>query len=349
MASIEKRNNKYRAEVSNYKHGKQTHIRKTFDTKKEAELWALKNEIAKGNGVDLAKRETCFANFFENWVYVKKKNDVRPATFTNYVRTIPIIKRLFGDIKISQLNDTVCQLKIDEYGENHSRKTTTEVLLKLRTSLRYAYARGLLTNDFSGLIKTRGKEAKKRNLALSITDFKKLRKYLIENHEDDFQILVLLALETGARRGELLGLQSDDVFKYGIKIHRSISPTSDDTELKTRQSRREVSINIDVWKLLKTVKVKENGYLFETNNFKQSSELAKLLKKLNLMKTTFHGLRDTHASFLFSDDRISIDYISKRLGHSNILTTQQYYLQLMPEKKHQQDADALDLLNSLSE
>ncbi|MDY4001021.1 MAG: site-specific integrase, partial [Streptococcus orisratti] len=52
-------------------------------------------------------------------------------------------------------------------------------------------------------------------------------------------------------------------------------------------------------------------------------------------------------SFLFSKD-ISLDYISRRLGHNSILTTQQYYLELMPEKKHQQDADALSLLNDLS-
>lgn len=61
------------------------------------------------------------------------------------------------------------------------------------------------------------------------------------------------------------------------------------------------------------------------NNFK------KLLKQLEITKTTFHGLRDTHASFLFSKD-ISIDYISRRLGHNSILTTQNYYLELMPEK-----------------
>ena len=29
------------------------------------------------------------------------------------------------------------------------------------------------------------------------------------------------------------------------------------------------------------------------------------------------------------------------------MTTQKYYLELMPEKKHQQDADALNLLDSL--
>jgi integrase len=37
------------------------------------------------------------------------------------------------------------------------------------------------------------------------------------------------------------------------------------------------------------------------------------------------------------------------LGHSNLQTTMNYYLDLMPEKKHQQEADALNLLNSLSD
>ncbi|MGE7673320.1 tyrosine-type recombinase/integrase [Lysinibacillus sp. NPDC094403] len=62
--------------------------------------------------------------------------------------------------------------------------------------------------------------------------------------------------------------------------------------------------------------------------------------------TTFHVLRDTHASFLFAQD-IDFAYVSKRLGHINIQTTQNYYLDLLPEKKHQQDADALNLFNNL--
>lgn len=70
------------------------------------------------------------------------------------------------------------------------------------------------------------------------------------------------------------------------------------------------------------------------------------LKELVIKKLTFHRLRVIHASFLFSQD-IDIAYVVKGLGHINIQTTQNYYLELMPEKKHQQDADALNLLNSL--
>lgn len=120
-----------------------------------------------------------------------------------------------------------------------------------------------------------------------------------------------------------------------------------DSSLKTKNSNRDVSINKEFNNILMVLPVKENGYCFDPDSFHLSADLAKLLKKLDIPKTTFHGLRDTHASFLFSQD-IDIAYVSKRLGHINIQTTQNYYLELMPEKKHQQDADALNILKSLS-
>lgn len=298
-------------------------------------------------GKRLAERTTSFADFFENWIHIIKKNDVKETTFQNYLRTSSIVKRLFGDIQLKDLNDIIVQRKIDEYVKDHSRKTTHEVLLKIKIALRDAYARSYLVTDFASLVKTRGKELPKRNKSLSITDFKKLRTYLLQNTDNEFNLLVLLALETGMRRGELLGIRPENLFEYGIEVRYSISPTSEDTSLKTKNSKRDISINQEVYNLLQAIPVKDSGYIFDSNGFHQSADLAKLLKKLDIPKTTFHGLRDTHASFLFSQD-IDIAYVSKRLGHINIQTTQNYYLELMPEKKHQQDADALSLLNSLS-
>ncbi|WP_413536702.1 tyrosine-type recombinase/integrase [Carnobacterium divergens] len=347
MASIVKRGSKFRAQISLYKHGEHRKLTKTFDNKSDATRWALENELEKGNGKQLAERTTTFTNFFENWIHIIKKNDVKETTFQNYLRTSSIVKKLFGDIQLKDLNDIVVQRKIDEYAKDHSRKTTHEVLLKIKTALRDAYARGYLPTDFASLVKTRGKELPKRNKSLSITDFKKLRTYLLQNTDDEFNVLALVALETGMRRGELLGIRPENLYEYGVKVRHSISPTSEDTSLKTKNSKRDVSINQEVYNLLQSISVKDNGYIFDSNGFHQSADLAKLLKKLDIHKTTFHGLRDTHASFLFSQD-IDIAYVSKRLGHINIQTTQNYYLELMPEKKHQQDADALNLLNSLS-
>ena len=168
MASIVKRGKSYRAQVSLYKHGKHKKLTKTFPTKKEAKLWALEMELAKGEGKELAHRTTTFADFFENWIYLVKVNDVKETTFQNYVRTLGVIRNLFQDIQLKDLNDIVVQKKIDEYAKTHSRKTTHEVLLKIKTSLRDAYARGYIANDFARLVKTRGENPPKRNKALSI-------------------------------------------------------------------------------------------------------------------------------------------------------------------------------------
>lgn len=76
----------------------------------------------------------------------------------------------------------------------------------------------LLVSDFAGLVKTRGKELEKRNKALSISDFKKLRSYLLQNYNKEFYVMVLLALETGARRGWLRMIQLNMVLKLSAQL-----------------------------------------------------------------------------------------------------------------------------------
>lgn len=219
-------------------------------------------------------------------------------------------------------------------------------MLKLKTCLKYAYAKGLIPNDFASLIKAHGQHEPKRNRALSIEEMSRLKNYLLDHSYSDFNIFLLLVLETGIRRGEALGLKKTDLYPYGIKIRRSISPTSTDISLKNPQSKREIAITQVLYDHLNSIDVKEHGYLFNVNGFQQSHKLNNLLRKLGIPRTTIHGLRDSNASYLFSKG-IDLVYVSKRLGHESLSTTRDYYLSLMPEKKHQQDADALKLFDSL--
>lgn len=103
-------------------------------------------------------------------------------------------------------------------------------------------------------------------------------------------------------------------------MRHSISPTSKDTSLKTDNDKRDISINKGVYDNIRSIPVKDNGYIFSWDVLNQSSQLADLLRRLDIPKTTFHGLRDTHAAFLFAQD-IDLVYVSKRLGHVNIQTT----------------------------
>src|SRR5690625_2522961 len=96
MTSIVKRGKSYRLQVFLDKQREHKQLYKTFPTKKEATLWALEMELAKGEGKELAHRTTSFADFFENWIYLVKVNDVKETTFQNYVRALGIIRKLFG-------------------------------------------------------------------------------------------------------------------------------------------------------------------------------------------------------------------------------------------------------------
>ncbi|RJZ11792.1 hypothetical protein DYZ47_02924 [Listeria monocytogenes] len=85
-----------------------------------------------------------------------------------------------------------------------------------------------------------------------------------------------------------------------------------------------MTINKDVYEIVNTLKPKENGYLFDPDGFQQSAKLARLLKKLDIPRTTFHGLRDTHASFLFSNDNIRLYFTAIRAfkftNHNELLS-----------------------------
>lgn len=346
MASIVKVGNSYKAQVSLFKNGQQKRLTKTFLTKREAEIWGLQQEIDKGQGCELGGREIPFVEFYENWLHTVKEGHIRANTFKGYIWALKHIKRMFGQTKLKDLNDIMIQRKLDEFGKTHSKKSVSLLLVKLRTVLKDAQARGYLANNFLPLLKSRGKELPKRNRALSIKELKQLKAYLMQHTDDEFCIMALLALETGMRKCEILGLRPDDLYKYGVHVRRSRHKNTEETSLKTPQSKRDISINSEIYYLLQTVSAKDDGYLFDKKYFCTVRELDSLFKKLGIEKTTFHGLRDTHASFLFSQN-IDLMYVSKRLGHSNIQTTQNFYLELMPEKKHEQDDEALRLLSSL--
>ena len=66
-------------------------------------------ELEKGRGKNIAERSTLFTEYYRSWVNTVKKNDVREATFINYMRTITVIESLFEGIKLKHLDDIVMQ------------------------------------------------------------------------------------------------------------------------------------------------------------------------------------------------------------------------------------------------
>lgn len=171
----------------------------------------------------------------------------------------------------------------------------------------------------------------------------------LNNEPIKYRAAVMLILYTGLRRGELCGLNWDDVDMVNgiVNITKELLYTParglyEDTP-KTKQSNRAVSIPPDMIKLLKEYERKQaaerlkmgdlwkgSGKLFVTNNGEPlrpdsfSAWFKKFVRRNNLPDIHVHSLRHTSSTLLIASG-VNIATVSSRLGHANKTTTLNIY------------------------
>jgi len=176
--------------------------------------------------------------------------------------------------------------------------------------------------------------------------------------------IVELALATGMRRGELLGLQWGDIdLDAGtLRVERSLEETAAGLRLKqpkTKRGRRNISLPAETVTMLRAHKVKllELRFALGLGNITPETLVfstieGRLVRPRNLTKAwsrvqadkklphvSFHALRHSHVSVLI---RSSVDIltISRRLGHSKASITLDVYGHLISGA----DKDAADAI-----
>lgn len=183
---------------------------------------------------------------------------------------------------------------------------------------------------------------------------KETEKLIKKVQNTDIYIPVMLAIYTGARRGEILGLSWNnvDLEKGLIKIKDNLCATQKGLIIKqpkTNSGIRTIAISESLIKILKLHKIKqienririgaeykdnnmvccyEDGHLFNPKRF--SAKFHELLENNNLPIIRFHDLRHSHASLLVKMG-VQPKEISSRLGHSNIGITMDLYSHLYDE------------------
>lgn len=153
-----------------------------------------------------------------------------------------------------------------------------------------------------------------------------------------------LAICTGARLGELLGLRIGDVDATKIRIRSSL-PYGRVTDIeermekrkkdvKTENSYRTITVGANVVALLQQAYRYEpivvNGFVFHTENGTPISmrnmerTWEKVLSEAGIPYRKFHALRHTHATQLLGQG-VPVLEVSKRLGHKKASTTLNIY------------------------
>jgi integrase len=180
----------------------------------------------------------------------------------------------------------------------------------------------------------------------------RLERNLFRNEPHPMLPLVALALGTGMRRGELLGLQWGDIDLDGarLKVERSVEETKAGLRLKTpktKHGRRTISLPASAVSALRTHRAHQReirvalgqgreigdtlvfgtheGALPSPDNL--SRDWKRLIVSHDLPKVMFHALRHSHASALIAGG-LDVLTVSRRLGHGSPAVTLTVYAHL---------------------
>lgn len=384
MANIEKRgDNSYRFTVYLPKdsNGKYPKERKTITidekmTPKQLkeyldhEYLKFKNEVLSGNYVKV--ENMTFKQFAEEWKQ-KHASKLSKTTYGNHViRVDKHLTPVLGHMEMNKITTmTLLNLmqnltrKDDKDGELSDR-SKRDIYQTLSSIFTHAQKwKVIINNPMDGVAAPKFKKKK-----LEVYEEYEIKQILslVQSESMHWRIMITLALTSGLRRGELLGLEWKHIdFKNNqIEIIQTIALSKDGPvikDTKTDSSERIVSLPESMAKELKEyrkqwVKDKlkngerwtENGHewLFCNEHGEHlypsspSNWWNKFLKKHKFRHIRFHDLRHTSASLLIAQG-VHAKIISERLGHSRIGITMDTYGHVMRSA----DRTAADKLESL--
>lgn len=153
---------------------------------------------------------------------------------------------------------------------------------------------------------------------------------LLSRADGAIKEMLLMALRTGMRLGELKGLQwsSIDWSRRAVVVRHSYCDVSKKLVPPKSNRERHIPLDVDVYEMLYRRK-RSTGYVFLDTDGKPFHKsrapyrLAQVRKKAGLRKIGWHTLRHTFASHLVAQG-VHLQVVQALLGHSNIGTTMRY-------------------------
>lgn len=374
MASIQKVGKSWQYRVSYKsteldKNGKPKYKTKSqggFRTKKEASIAAAELEDKLNNGHKANAGEQLFSEYMRNWFEVYKKGKHSPDHDRTIELSVKLVEEKFPGVKLKDLTRDMYQRFLNEFGENHATGTVKKRHTYIRACIKNALEDGVISKDPTSKAIVIGKKADKDE-ELKFLNFEKV-KTLIDEIKKDLdpkyisRYIILFGLATGARFAEIIGLTWDcvNIEKRTITINKTwdYKDTHDFSDTKNYQSKRTIKIDKDTCKMLKFLKNQQNVHAAKTGlrnnknlcfvNTKMelitpealNKTLKKLCKRIGATEITSHGLRHTHASMLIYK-KVNVKYVSRRLGHNDIVTTLQTYSHILDEME-QSESNIID-------
>ena len=314
-----------------------------------------------------APRQT-LAQFLTDWLENSQKQSVRPRTYERYEELVRLhIAPALGRYELQKLSAQHLQAFYAKKSEEGLSATTINHFHNvLHKALDTAVKWNLVARNVCDLVSP----PRRKRFEVHPLTLEQVRKLLsvVDGHE--MEALFKLALATGLRRGELMGLKWQDInFDAGVlQVRRILSrvPTKMpgkgyvEAEPKTQKSRRSVVIAPFALEALKKHQIRqleaklkvgsawqEHDYVFCTSigthlnpTRDMLDQFKALLLKAGLPDIRFHDVRHSAATLLLSVG-VHPKVVQEILGHSQISITMDVYSHVLPGMQQ----DAMSRLN----
>ena len=290
----------------------------------------MRQKLARGEQIESALRATeqipTFEQFAKRWhtEYAVPNNKPTEQKRKKYILSASLVPH-FGKMRIEEIKTHhIEQYKAKEIKRGITNKTLKNHLTVLNRCLGTAYE-WLELDGAPPKIKW-VKCASYRTDYLSPDECE----ILITSAKGVVKEMLLMAIRTGMRLGELKGLQwsSIDWNRRAVNVRHSYCDVSKKLQPPKSNRERPIPLDVEVYEALYKRK-RSTGYVFLDTDGKPFHktrapyQLMLARKKAGLRKIGWHTLRHTFASHLVAEG-VHLQAVQALLGHSNIGTTMRY-------------------------
>jgi integrase len=301
-----------------------------------------------------SSQDILFCDYYKQWIETYKEGAIRAVTMSKYIMAHQWLEKLVPTLKVSELNRTNYQKILNDYAAEHERQTTMDFHHHLKCAILDAVDDGLIKRDPTRKAVIKGKQPRaKKPKYLNQFELQKLLADLNLGTEINWDWFILLVAKTGMRYSEALALtpRDFDLQHQILSISKTWDYKGDGGFLPTKNKSSVRKIQLDWHTVIQFTgmlkDLPEDEPIFTTGNTYNSTVnnvLTRHCKAVGIPNISVHGLRHTHASLLLFSG-VSIASVARRLGHSNMTTTQKTYLHIIQELENK-DVDII--MRSLS-
>lgn len=348
-------------DVPDYATGKRGQHKRSFKTRGEAESFLAEQHVVMTTGMAIGRSTQTVAETLSYWLETYARHNVSPATFDRYETIVRVhINPLLGAVPVQRLTPTQVQTFYStKLAAGCGPRTVRLCHLHLAQALRQAVHLGLLARTVTDGVRPPRVTSKEMGTWLP----EEARRFLAVCHESVYGPVWLVALATGMRRGEVLGLRWRDVDwdRRVLCVRQSIGRLHGAPDIKapkTKSSRRDIPVQQEVldglhehkwhqnerrlaageaWHNHDLVFTSTSGTPIHPDNLKR--DYNRLVKRAGVPRIRIHDLRHTHVTLAIQHGA-NIKAVSQRVGHKDVAITLSIYAHVLPAE-HADVADKI--------